>query len=275
MSPIRPHRAVVASCLISAAAYAADYTGAEPFGISLSTGDEANILPGAMIGCDDFGIPGFPCTAVSVSGQGATVNFHGGTVEGDLSWSGGTVAVHTFNFFGGTFVPGPSGGAEGSGPAVFTFHGALSSTAALDAPIVGVSRITGTLEDGSPLDYTIDATGTYTVHIVAPPPPAPTFAVAGTCPGSVTLTFAGFTPGGAVYLASAPTTGAQTLPPSHPCGPLDLGLAASVRLRATLTADAAGGASASFTVPAAACGQALRALDGASCALTDEVAYLP
>jgi hypothetical protein len=146
-------------------AYGLDITDEEPSGINISTNANVNILSGAVIGCNPFFTGEFDiCVAVSVSGQSATVNFIGGEVNGDLSYSGGTSGIHTFNFFGGVI----NGGSDGSGKAVFNFYGSnLSSTRTTGTVLNGVSTITGFLADGNAIDYTINTSGSHTVNLIA------------------------------------------------------------------------------------------------------------
>lgn len=94
--------------------------------------------------------------------------------------------------------------------------------------------------------------------------------LAGACPGPVTLTASGATPGGAVAFLYAFGTGSFAIPPGFPCAGTVLGLDSSVRLGGTASASAGGTATLSASAPAAACGRVfLQAVDLSSCATSN------
>lgn len=89
--------------------------------------------------------------------------------------------------------------------------------------------------------------------------------VSGSCPGSMTFDASGATPGGAVAYIYAFGAGNVVIP-SGPCAGTELGLNATAQLGGTETANAAGEATLTTNVPAAACGRVfVQALDVSSC----------
>jgi hypothetical protein len=89
----------------------------------------------------------------------------------------------------------------------------------------------------------------------------------GTCPGTTVLSVSGGTPGGVLWGASSPVTGAAAIP-TGPCAGLNTGLGMPVTLRVNTTVSGAGTWSGSFQLPAAACGQKVVFVDAATCART-------
>ena len=105
-------------------------------------------------------------------------------------------------------------------------------------------------------------------------PPAFALTVSGTCPGSMAFSVDGATPGGRVALIHASGTGLVTIPSGFPCAGTVLDLDGSATLGVTLTADAAGFASTTASVPASFCGSTwVQALDLASCATSNVVGF--
>ncbi|MFG0330710.1 MAG: FG-GAP repeat domain-containing protein [Phycisphaerales bacterium] len=95
-------------------------------------------------------------------------------------------------------------------------------------------------------------------------------AINGTCPGAVTLTVSGATPGGTVAFIYAFGRGSVTIPQGNPCAGTTLDLDGSATLLDTARANASGEASVSGNAPAAACGRVfLQALDVATCSTSD------
>lgn len=87
--------------------------------------------------------------------------------------------------------------------------------------------------------------------------------IAGTCPGPVTVTVTGATPGGQVGIGWSTSTGSFTIP-SGPCSGTVMGLS-SPSLLAMVTADGSGTATLSGTAPSAACGAFVQAVDITTC----------
>jgi hypothetical protein len=93
--------------------------------------------------------------------------------------------------------------------------------------------------------------------------------IAGSCPGTMTISATGATPGGRVRFLRATGTG-NVVWPGGSCAGTPLGLDDSMRPLRSVAADASGVASFTLTAPAAACGVILiQALDAASCATGD------
>ncbi|MHC4823829.1 MAG: hypothetical protein ACYTEP_07410, partial [Planctomycetota bacterium] len=95
-----------------------------------------------------------------------------------------------------------------------------------------------------------------------------TLSVSGSCPGTMTLSVSGAGAGSAVAIAYGPA-GSFTIP-SGSCAGLALGIA-SPSLGAMLTADAAGDASASPSIPGGACGLTVQAVDLGACSASNTV----
>ena len=96
--------------------------------------------------------------------------------------------------------------------------------------------------------------------------------IVGTCPGPVTLTLSGATPGAQVGIGWSANTGSFTIP-SGPCAGTVLGLD-SPNLLAIVTADAFGMATVAGTAPAAACGASVQAVDFSNCG-TSNIGTVP
>ncbi len=93
----------------------------------------------------------------------------------------------------------------------------------------------------------------------------------GSCPGRMTLTASGNTPGGTVAFVRATGVGSQRIPNNNPCAGTILGLNQTATLVGTRTADAQGVATISGTVPPIACGRIfVQAIDVQTC-LTSNV----
>lgn len=100
----------------------------------------------------------------------------------------------------------------------------------------------------------------------------PSLSSVGSCPGSMTYTVTGATPGGAVAFLYARGMGSHVLA-GGPCVGTMLGLDATVQLGGVVNADAAGNASLSFNVPASACGRFWgQGLDVGTCGTTNVLA---
>lgn len=88
----------------------------------------------------------------------------------------------------------------------------------------------------------------------------------GVCPGVMTLSITGGTPGGTVAVLGAATSGSTTIPNGFPCAGTVLDLGARLTLIDTTSLDGAGNGSVSGSVPAPACGFIkVQALDIATC----------
>ncbi len=98
-----------------------------------------------------------------------------------------------------------------------------------------------------------------------------TLTITGPCPGLMTFQVNGVAPIARVYFIHAANTGSWTIPPLQICGGTTTGLAAPVTLvPGFITSDAFGNATATFNVPAAACGNRwAQAGDSATCNLTN------
>lgn len=93
--------------------------------------------------------------------------------------------------------------------------------------------------------------------------------LAGDCPGTVTASVSGATPGGNVAFIRAFGEGSVQVPPG-PCEGTELGLDASATLLAIEQADANGNASIAGNAPNAACGRVfVQALDLGSCSTSN------
>ncbi|MCC6906921.1 MAG: PQQ-dependent sugar dehydrogenase [Phycisphaerales bacterium] len=104
--------------------------------------------------------------------------------------------------------------------------------------------------------------------------PPLSLAIGGTCPGMMTATAGGATPGGRVAFIRATGTGSQRIPQGNPCAGTTLGLDRTAVLVASPTANNQGQASISGNVPQNACGNVfLQALDIQTCT-TSNVAGL-
>lgn len=104
------------------------------------------------------------------------------------------------------------------------------------------------------------------------PVPPPVLSVAGTCPGTVSVTVTGATPGGALLVLRSATEGTYYVP-SGPCAGLRLGLGEPA-VAAVVTADGSGSFTLDRQVPAGACGLSLQVIDRDRCQPTG-VAALP
>lgn len=95
----------------------------------------------------------------------------------------------------------------------------------------------------------------------------PSLSATGQCPGAVTITVNGATPGASVQVWASPRAGSTTIT-SGTCTGTMLSLA-KARVLTTATADANGNARARVRLNARRCGQLLQAIDLASCAITN------
>jgi hypothetical protein len=103
------------------------------------------------------------------------------------------------------------------------------------------------------------------------PDPQLALSVSGPCTQPV-FDIAGNTSNHPVALLWAFGPGSQVIPGCYPCAGTMLGLNSSVKIGATLTADAAGQAGFTLRVPAGACGRIwLQALDLSTCGLSPVV----
>ncbi len=93
----------------------------------------------------------------------------------------------------------------------------------------------------------------------------------GSCPGPVLISAVDASPAGAVALVYSSGLGSAAVPAGYPCAGTVLGLAAPLQLAATLTADVNGTASFGATLPSAACGLKLQALDLGTCSASNTI----
>lgn len=100
----------------------------------------------------------------------------------------------------------------------------------------------------------------------------PSLDVTGACPGTITGTFSGFTPGTAIFVARARNTGSTTIP-GGPCAGAVFGLDDAALLRVVF-ADNNGEVTLTGPVGNAPCGAYVQALDFETCRVT-EVAQIP
>lgn len=99
----------------------------------------------------------------------------------------------------------------------------------------------------------------------------PSLVLEGSCPGEITATSSGNTPGGNVAFVYAFGEGNQRIPMGFPCAGTELGLNATAVLGGTVRADGSGVAAFSGRVPAGACNRVfVQALDIETC-LTSNV----
>lgn len=92
----------------------------------------------------------------------------------------------------------------------------------------------------------------------------------GVCPGAMTLSISGGTPGGTVAVLGAATGGSTTIPNGFPCAGTVLDLGARLTLISTTSLDGTGSGSVAGNVPAVACGLIqVQALDVATCATSN------
>jgi len=85
----------------------------------------------------------------------------------------------------------------------------------------------------------------------------------------VTVRGTGATPGGLVAFLRASGTGSQVVPPGKPCAGTPLGLDETVRLLATVSADANGVANVGGMAPPGFCGALVQAVDATRCTTSD------
>lgn len=111
-----------------------------------------------------------------------------------------------------------------------------------------------------------DTNGVYDVYLRSFPAPGPALLKSGTCPGPVTLSVAGATPGGLVALLHGPS--GTWVKPGPPCAGLTLQISPPT-LGAFVTANGAGNASLSFTAPLSVCGVTVQAVDVPACTATN------
>ncbi len=97
-----------------------------------------------------------------------------------------------------------------------------------------------------------------------------TLALSGPCPGEMTLTVTGATPEGRVAFLTGSDLGPDVVP-GGPCTGTPLDITGSLVLRGALFADEAGQVSANASIPEAACGLWLQALDVGPCGVSNAV----
>ena len=93
-----------------------------------------------------------------------------------------------------------------------------------------------------------------------------TLTITGTCPGEVTLTAAGGTPGGVAGIIFSSAEGSDPLA-AGPCAGTVSGLM-NPQLFTVLTLDGSGGFSITRTAPSGVCGAFLQIVDGATCTVS-------
>ncbi len=99
----------------------------------------------------------------------------------------------------------------------------------------------------------------------------PVLAVSGICPGPVTVSVTGATPGGSVAIGYSGSTGAFTIPSGFPCAGTVLGLGGTPMLVTILVADGTGAASGGGSLPASVCGGSIQAVDFGTCTTSNVV----
>lgn len=99
--------------------------------------------------------------------------------------------------------------------------------------------------------------------------PQPELTVDGTCPGLFTIDVAGASPEGRVALIFGRREGSTVIPPNFECAGVQLGVAGSVQIATTATADLNGNVQIQRNAPAAACGGFLQVIDVTSCATSN------
>ncbi len=103
--------------------------------------------------------------------------------------------------------------------------------------------------------------------------PVPFITITGTCPGPMTLTVSGATPGGLVAMLYG-VPGSYTYP-GTPCTGIVLGIinpnGTAPTLATTQTANSAGVLVINFNAPASVCGLSVQAVDVASCTTSNIV----
>lgn len=99
---------------------------------------------------------------------------------------------------------------------------------------------------------------------------APNLSVTGTCPGPMTVTISGLTPGGSYYLARAQNAGVATIP-GGPCGGTEIRLnpASPGWSVSTLSSPPSGTATFSITAPASMCNRRFEVVDVGSCQVSN------
>lgn len=98
--------------------------------------------------------------------------------------------------------------------------------------------------------------------------PGPSLAKTGACPGAITLTVSGATPGGQLAVLRGPA--GTFVKPTPPCAGLTLAISPP-SLAAMVNANGTGGATLNFTAPGGACGLTVQIVDVASCTPTNPV----
>ncbi len=191
---------------------------------------------------DGIASPNFPI-APTVSPDGSVIVF--GTVFA-FGVNGKLVAVNAAN--GAVLwtlpITGPSAGA--AGPVSFSKDGAT-----VYAPITEIGGVNKLLA----------------ISVKGGGNTAPSLIATGECPGRLTMTVAGATPGASVQIWASPRSGSTTIT-SGTCAGTMLGLA-NARLLATETADVNGNATATVRLNARRCGLLLQAIDLGKCATSN------
>lgn len=99
---------------------------------------------------------------------------------------------------------------------------------------------------------------------------APNLSVTGTCPGPMTVTISGLTPGGSYYLARAQNAGVATIP-GGPCAGTEFRLnpASPGWSVSSLVAPSSGTATFSITAPASMCNRRFEVVDVGTCQVSN------
>ncbi len=164
----------------------------------------------------------------------------------------------------GALASGPGGRVhlserDGAGQWIETFRASAEEESVRFGSAVGLSG--STMAVGSMLDDDggFDAGAAYVYEAVA----HPEIAVAGACPGELTLELTGATPSGPIVVARSESEGVSVVPGGK-CAGTELTLEEAKVLAAFLT-DSDGSFLQTVTVPEGACGQLLQAVDRVTC----------
>lgn len=122
------------------------------------------------------------------------------------------------------------------------------------------------IDDRNAFEVQFDGRSSFNVNFE----PAPDLTIEGACPGPITLTATGMTPGAGVAFVYAFRPGSFVIP-NGPCAGVELGLSGNgLQVGSIVPADANGVARLIRTVPGAACDRVfVQAVDTADCATTD------
>jgi len=98
---------------------------------------------------------------------------------------------------------------------------------------------------------------------------APQVVASGSCPGEITFSLSGATPGGIIYVITAEAEGVG-IPPGGPCAGIHVNLE-NPRFLGSLIADSAGTTTIQRNAPGSVCGKLLQAMDMTTCGTSNVV----